>query len=349
MHSLFLFLYNVFTGLIFVVCAVVMVVSYARIARRLWQHKKQARTVTGRALGKSDSDTASGAVRAAGGGGGESGRGGRNGGFVTYTDEETSMAGGDRLGVTVTEGSRSDVNKVHVGDGTSTEDEASLNLAPGEARSFRGKRPVSAGFRDGLRKMLGLGWPLRQMKKTTFLVPASSARPADQEMGEGIEDAEEAKPDELSSSCMALSNLPSTQGKIARAGQSCSLHSSHSSPDHLPCLGERETAKESKSSAEKKNRRPAKVRGSVRKIPTRTTFMMFVLTAVFIVNYLPYLIIVSLRAALDMELLVDTLGLNVYHIAIRSYFINSAANPLVYSFCSARFRLEFQRFFGCKV
>ena len=91
-----------------------------------------------------------------------------------------------------------------------------------------------------------------------------------------------------------------------------------------------------------------KARGSVKRVPTRTTLMLFVLTAVFVVSFLPYLVIVSLRSLLELDALVGTLSLNGYHIGIRSYFINSAVNPLVYGLCSARFKQECRRLLHCQ-
>ena len=91
-----------------------------------------------------------------------------------------------------------------------------------------------------------------------------------------------------------------------------------------------------------KPKTPKKRRGaSVRKIPSSTTFMMFILTAIFVVNYLPHLIIISLRAVSD-DLQKGLTGwtLNAYNIGLRSYFMNCAVNSLVYGFCSARFRQE---------
>ncbi|XP_076469979.1 uncharacterized protein LOC143300269 [Babylonia areolata] len=85
-----------------------------------------------------------------------------------------------------------------------------------------------------------------------------------------------------------------------------------------------------------------KKRGNVKSIPSSTTLMMFVLTSLFIVNYLPHLIVSILRAL--SEVYVDEgagdLAFNGYSIALRSYFVNSAANSIVYGFCSARFRRE---------
>ncbi|XP_076468286.1 uncharacterized protein LOC143299069 [Babylonia areolata] len=83
-------------------------------------------------------------------------------------------------------------------------------------------------------------------------------------------------------------------------------------------------------------------RGAVKTIPSRTTLMMFVLTAAFIVSYLPFLIVNILRA-LTEAYFDEGLGnsaLNGYNIALRSYFVNCAANSIVYGFCSARFRQE---------
>ena len=40
-------------------------------------------------------------------------------------------------------------------------------------------------------------------------------------------------------------------------------------------------------------------------------------------------------------------GLNLYSIALRSYFINSMANPIVYSFCSRTFRIQCSKVLHC--
>ncbi|PVD31903.1 hypothetical protein C0Q70_07329 [Pomacea canaliculata] len=81
-----------------------------------------------------------------------------------------------------------------------------------------------------------------------------------------------------------------------------------------------------------------------KRIPARTTWMMFVLTAIFIISYLPYLTITCVRAV-HHSIDVDLTGwrLNLYNLAHRSYFINSVTNPIVYSFCSARFRQQCRR------
>lgn len=87
----------------------------------------------------------------------------------------------------------------------------------------------------------------------------------------------------------------------------------------------------------------------VKKIPSSTTFMMFILTAIFVINYLPHLIIISLRAVSD-DVDKDLKGwvLNAYNIGLRSYFMNCAVNCLVYGFCSARFRQECRSLCACR-
>ena len=90
-----------------------------------------------------------------------------------------------------------------------------------------------------------------------------------------------------------------------------------------------------------------KIPHSSKKIHKRTTLMMFVLTAMFIVSYLPYIVMAALLRGKD-ALDVEGWLLNLEQIALRSFFINSAVNPLVYGFCSMRFRKELYRFFCSK-
>ena len=89
-----------------------------------------------------------------------------------------------------------------------------------------------------------------------------------------------------------------------------------------------------------------KGRGSVKTISSSTTRMMFVLIVLFVINYFPYLIVLSVRAVsnnIGWEL-TGTL-LNAYNIGLRSYFMNCAINPLVYGFFSPRFRQECRQLF----
>ena len=86
-------------------------------------------------------------------------------------------------------------------------------------------------------------------------------------------------------------------------------------------------------------------KSSVRKIPTRTTFMMVVLAIMFFINYVPYLVVSLLFEGTnphDKEFWAN----NLYNMAYRSVLINSATNPIVYSFCSSIFRKECGKLFS---
>ncbi|KAK7091698.1 hypothetical protein V1264_009351 [Littorina saxatilis] len=86
--------------------------------------------------------------------------------------------------------------------------------------------------------------------------------------------------------------------------------------------------------------------GNVKEIPARTSLMLFVLTVVFIVNYLPTLIVASLDEG-DPKTSMEDLEKNARFILLRTYYTNSAVNPLVYSFISCKFRHECRSLFGC--
>ncbi|KAK6167660.1 hypothetical protein SNE40_021634 [Patella caerulea] len=85
-------------------------------------------------------------------------------------------------------------------------------------------------------------------------------------------------------------------------------------------------------------------RMKARKIKNRTTLMLVGITMVFIASCVPYLTI-SVMKRLDTNFVTsmsDT-EYKIYNIFLRSYFFNSVANPIVYSFCNARFREEAKR------
>ncbi|KAL8623713.1 hypothetical protein ACOMHN_004777 [Nucella lapillus] len=302
-QSRFLFVYNVITGGVFVVCMVLMIVSYARIARQLWLHKKNT-TITGRAVGDSATSRATPLTH-------------------TYIDEETCV---DGLSTDVRDSDDDTDHSEEAGDGSAdnptdvftisgssialalqdytskahpTEDPATARINPGFKSTTSTRTVTIANGRD---------------LPTTTLTPCKMKH-------------------SYSDSRLNHAALPNSRAKQSGQGSLLSRI--------------RRTASDAKSFVTRK-KSVSKARGSVKKIPTRTTFMMFVLTVIFIVNYLPYLLLVSLRSRMGLDALVGTLGLNGYHISLRSYFLNSAVNPLVYSFCSARFRQECRRLFHCK-
>ena len=89
-------------------------------------------------------------------------------------------------------------------------------------------------------------------------------------------------------------------------------------------------------------------RRRVRKVSNRTTLMLFTLTVVFCVNYIPHLLTVVMRAILSPQAVIDLLGFNVFQVMRSSMYINSAINPIVYSFCSLEFRRNCRRLLGCR-
>ena len=75
----------------------------------------------------------------------------------------------------------------------------------------------------------------------------------------------------------------------------------------------------------------------------RYTVMMLVITVVFVVSFLPYLILVIWRIT-QTEYEADILSdgeLVAFQIGIRSYLLNSAINPLLYGFFNPKFRTFF--------
>lgn len=79
----------------------------------------------------------------------------------------------------------------------------------------------------------------------------------------------------------------------------------------------------------------------------KLTIIMLVITIVFVVSFLPYLVLVIWRAFIgghEENVLSDN-GLVAFQFGLRSYFINSAVNPLTYGFFNSKFRHFFYKLF----
>lgn len=75
----------------------------------------------------------------------------------------------------------------------------------------------------------------------------------------------------------------------------------------------------------------------------RFTQVMFVITLVFVLSFLPHLALSlwrAFQAKYEGESLTGS-GLVAFQIGLRSYFLNSAINPLTYGFFNSRFRAFF--------
>lgn len=78
----------------------------------------------------------------------------------------------------------------------------------------------------------------------------------------------------------------------------------------------------------------------------RITAMLFVITVIFIISFLPYLII-SVLDAVDVEFWNDMpIGeLVIFNLLMRTYFINNMINPIIYWFLDHKFKEEVARLF----
>ena len=76
--------------------------------------------------------------------------------------------------------------------------------------------------------------------------------------------------------------------------------------------------------------------------PPKSTLMLFAITVVFLLTFIPFLVIVFIR---------QLYGANFYpslnpaeevfvNILMRSYLVNNVANPIIYGMCNAQFKAE---------
>ncbi|XP_045180245.2 neuropeptides capa receptor-like [Mercenaria mercenaria] len=73
----------------------------------------------------------------------------------------------------------------------------------------------------------------------------------------------------------------------------------------------------------------------------KTTFVMFLVTLVFILSFLPHLIVRQFKSNFADDS--STGSKAVYRILTRSYFLNCAVNPIIYSIFDTRFRRACKR------
>ncbi len=85
---------------------------------------------------------------------------------------------------------------------------------------------------------------------------------------------------------------------------------------------------------------PNKTKPSRRR-SNKTTTIAFLVTIVFILSFLPYLCLSITRALVkDFDYNLNSTGTVFFNIFLRSYFVNSAANPIIYGVMNIRFRRE---------
>ncbi|XP_067666072.1 orexin receptor type 2-like [Haliotis asinina] len=81
----------------------------------------------------------------------------------------------------------------------------------------------------------------------------------------------------------------------------------------------------------------------------KTTVMLFLVTLVFIISFIPHfalqiLSIVSPGYLINIHC--SQAALVAFKLFLRSYFINCASNPIIYSFCNPKFRTECKTLLG---
>ncbi|XP_071097800.1 neuropeptide S receptor-like [Haliotis cracherodii] len=85
----------------------------------------------------------------------------------------------------------------------------------------------------------------------------------------------------------------------------------------------------------------AKVNSALKKGAHKTTFMMFIITAVFILSFIPHLALMATRAVQKHTYdHLEGAPLALYNIFFRTFFINSVSNPIIYGFMSDKFRSQ---------
>ncbi|XP_059175246.1 kappa-type opioid receptor-like [Physella acuta] len=80
----------------------------------------------------------------------------------------------------------------------------------------------------------------------------------------------------------------------------------------------------------------------------RTTCMLLTISLIYILGFLPFLALECFKsAAPESFAAMDAVSLSLYHLFLRSYLLNSAANPVVYSLCDLNFRRELKKLGQC--
>ena len=78
----------------------------------------------------------------------------------------------------------------------------------------------------------------------------------------------------------------------------------------------------------------------------RTTMILFIVTLVLVLSFVPYLGIVTMRYINPSFVkFMTTAGRSVYNFTLRSYLLNSAVNPIIYCFLNRQFKLKVKLLF----
>ncbi|KAH3740003.1 alpha-2A adrenergic receptor-like [Dreissena polymorpha] len=77
---------------------------------------------------------------------------------------------------------------------------------------------------------------------------------------------------------------------------------------------------------------------------TRTTVVLFAVTVAYVISYLPFLILMTIRSVKkDFEDNLTPTQEVLFKFCVKSYFINNAINPVIYSYLNINFRKDAQK------
>jgi len=77
----------------------------------------------------------------------------------------------------------------------------------------------------------------------------------------------------------------------------------------------------------------------------QVTFMLFIITVVFVLSFIPHLVLMVINSMDPGFVLGMTpAGIAVYNLFLRTFVINNMANPIIYGFCDKKFRKAVTKF-----
>ncbi|PVD32434.1 hypothetical protein C0Q70_07868 [Pomacea canaliculata] len=336
--SVLLLSYNAITGLAFVTCFTMIAVSYAQIGCHVWRHRKHV-------VGLNQAATAHDSTRS-------------TSGDTSSTPQTQSSASTD-----VTSFTTATSNRPAETQGVKIDAAGARHAGCSEITS----QPVSADSRPvaigGDKDQAIDNWDASGVVCTTTHDPAVSASLTYTSAGHN--DKDEVILHIPSSDCSeAVTNIHfhnnDTLLKSDTVKRDFSLDSPSSSSDQrevsvkTPVSGRRRSSDVHVAAVRALSRKRAhdvkitsQKGGHVREVASRTTLIMFMLTLVFVISFLPYWAIVFLRGALRFsEHGMAVWVFNVYLLGLHSFFISSATNAIVYGIFSAQFRRGCQHLLG---
>lgn len=77
----------------------------------------------------------------------------------------------------------------------------------------------------------------------------------------------------------------------------------------------------------------------------QVTFMLFIITVVFILSFIPHLVLMVYNSMVpEFVIGMTPTGVAFYNLFLRTFVINNMANPIIYGFCDKKFRKAVAKF-----